>query len=184
MAIYPSDWGALLRRSTAEPAPRHASDPRRAGRAGAHEKRPQRPRCCRERGSARPRSGERRRPEPRARPAGRPRSVLRASAAAVPRERGLGGAADASPWAAGAGHARRLWQLAVACWAEALHSTAAKRGRALGPMLPASARGRCPFCVLRAPCHAALRRASRAAVAQRAAVAHARAGLAGGRGAG
>ena len=57
-----------------------------------------------------------------------------------------------------AGTARARWcsPCAVVCWAEALPVTAAEAGRALGPMLPASARERWPFCVLRDSCHAAL----------------------------
>ena len=54
------------------------------------------------------------------------------------------------------GCARRLWQLATVCWAEVLPVTAAEAGRALGPMLPASAREPCPFCVVRDSCHAAV----------------------------
>ena len=57
-----------------------------------------------------------------------------------------------------AGTARARWRspFAVVCWAEALPVTAAEASRALGPMLPASARERWPFCVLRDSWHAAL----------------------------
>eukprot|EP01047_Picozoa_sp_COSAG01_P107481 COSAG01_NODE_36497_length_517_cov_0.308612_1_plen_117_part_10 len=57
-----------------------------------------------------------------------------------------------------AGTARARWfsPFAVVCWAEVLPVAAAEEGRALGPMLPASARERWPFCVLRDSCHAAL----------------------------
>ena len=47
-------------------------------------------------------------------------------------------------------------KLAAVCLAEVLPVTAADAGRALGPMLPSSARERWPFCVLRDSCHAAL----------------------------
>ena len=57
---------------------------------------------------------------------------------------------------AGTAHARWSSTFAVVCWAEALPVTAAEAGRALGPMPPASARERWPFCVLRDSCHAAL----------------------------
>eukprot|EP01043_Picozoa_sp_COSAG02_P047608 COSAG02_NODE_4582_length_5188_cov_2.108166_4_plen_292_part_00 len=57
---------------------------------------------------------------------------------------------------AGTARARWLRQLAAACWAETLPATATEADRALGPMLPASARERWPFCVVRDPCHAAL----------------------------
>jgi hypothetical protein len=54
--------------------------------------------------------------------------------------------------------ARARWcsPFAAIWWAEALPVTAAEAGRALGPMLQASARERWPFCVLRDSCHAAL----------------------------
>ena len=57
-----------------------------------------------------------------------------------------------------AGTARARWcsRFAAVCCAEALPVTAAEADRALGPMLPASARERWPFCVLRDSCHAAL----------------------------
>ena len=57
---------------------------------------------------------------------------------------------------AGTARARWLRQLAAACWAEVLPVIASEAGRALGPMLPSSARERWPFCVLRESCHAAL----------------------------
>ena len=56
---------------------------------------------------------------------------------------------------AGTARARWLRQLAAVCWAEMLPATTSEAGRALGPMLPASARERWPFCVLRDSCHAA-----------------------------
>ena len=58
--------------------------------------------------------------------------------------------------AAGTARARWLRQLAAACWAEVSPTTTAEASRALGPMLPASARERWPFFVLRDSCHAAL----------------------------
>ena len=57
---------------------------------------------------------------------------------------------------AGTARARWMWQLAAVCWAEVLPFITSKVGRALGPMLPASARERWPFCVLRDSCHTAL----------------------------
>ena len=56
----------------------------------------------------------------------------------------------------GTARARWLRQLATACWAEVLLVITAEAGGALGPMLPASARERWPFFVLRGSCHAAL----------------------------
>ena len=58
---------------------------------------------------------------------------------------------------AGTARARCLRQLAAGCWAEVLPATTAEADRALGPMLPSTARERWPFFVLRASCHAALR---------------------------
>ena len=57
---------------------------------------------------------------------------------------------------AGTAHARWLRQLAAACWVEVLPITPAEADRALGPMLPSSAREHWPFCVVRDSCHAAL----------------------------
>ncbi len=57
---------------------------------------------------------------------------------------------------AGTARARCLRQLAAVRWAEVLPITTTKAGRALGPMLPASARERWPYCVLRDSCHSAL----------------------------
>ena len=57
---------------------------------------------------------------------------------------------------AGTARARWMWQLAAVCWAEVLPFTTAEVGRALGPMLPASAWERWPFSVVRDSCHAAL----------------------------
>ena len=57
---------------------------------------------------------------------------------------------------AGTARARWLRQLAAVCWAEEPPATATEAERALGPMLPASARERWPFCVVRDSCHAAL----------------------------
>ena len=57
---------------------------------------------------------------------------------------------------AGTAHARWCSPFAAVCWAEVLPVIAADAGRALGPMLPSSARERWPFCVLRDSCHAAL----------------------------
>ena len=57
---------------------------------------------------------------------------------------------------AGTASARWLRQVVTACWAEVLPGTTSKANRALGPMLPASARERWPFFVLRDSCHAAL----------------------------
>jgi hypothetical protein len=56
---------------------------------------------------------------------------------------------------AGTGCARWLWQVVAPCSAEVLPMVATDAGRALGHMLPASARERWPFCVLRDSCHAA-----------------------------
>ena len=58
--------------------------------------------------------------------------------------------------AAGTARARWLRQLAAACWAEVLPVTTAEADRALGPMLPSSARERWPFFMLRDSCHATL----------------------------
>jgi hypothetical protein len=57
-----------------------------------------------------------------------------------------------------AGTARARWcsPSAASCWDEELPIVAAKAGRALGPMLPASAQERWPFFVLRNACHVAL----------------------------
>ena len=60
------------------------------------------------------------------------------------------------PVVAGTASARWLRQLAAVCWAEMLSSTTAEANRALGPILPSSARELWPFCVLRDSCHAAL----------------------------
>ncbi len=57
---------------------------------------------------------------------------------------------------AGTARARWLRQLVAVCWAEALLITVVEAGRALGPMLPTSAREHWPFFVLRDSCHAAL----------------------------
>ena len=57
---------------------------------------------------------------------------------------------------AGTGRARWLWRLAGSCCAEVLPITIAEADRALGPMLPSSARELWPFFVLRDPRHAAL----------------------------
>jgi hypothetical protein len=57
---------------------------------------------------------------------------------------------------AGIAHARCLRQLAAVCCADALPAIVTEEGRALGPMLPASAREHWPFFVLRDSCHAAL----------------------------
>ena len=57
---------------------------------------------------------------------------------------------------AGTARARCCSPFAAVCWAEVLPVIAADAGRALGPMLPSSARERWPFCVLRDSCHAAL----------------------------
>ena len=53
-------------------------------------------------------------------------------------------------------HARWCSPFAAVCWAETLPVIAAEAGRALGPVLPSSAREHWPFCVLRDSCHAAL----------------------------
>ncbi len=58
---------------------------------------------------------------------------------------------------AGTAHVRWLWQPASICWAAVIPVIATDAGRALGPMLPASARERWPFFVVRDSCHAALR---------------------------
>jgi hypothetical protein len=57
---------------------------------------------------------------------------------------------------AGTVRARWLRKFAAVCWAEVLPTTITEAGRALGPMLPASARERLPFCVVCDSCHAAL----------------------------
>ena len=51
---------------------------------------------------------------------------------------------------AGTGRPRWLWRLAGSSCAEMLPITAAEAGKALGPMLPASAREHWPSCVLHA----------------------------------
>ena len=58
--------------------------------------------------------------------------------------------------AAGTARARWLRQVVTACWAEVLPAPTSKANMALGPMLPASARERWPFFVLRESCRAAL----------------------------
>ena len=55
----------------------------------------------------------------------------------------------------GTGCARWLWRLAGSCCAEMLLVTSAGADKALGPMLPSSARELWPFCVLPASCPAA-----------------------------
>ena len=57
---------------------------------------------------------------------------------------------------AGAAGARWLRQLAAVCWAGVLPAATTEAGRALGPMLPSSAREHWPFCVVRDSCHTAL----------------------------
>ena len=57
---------------------------------------------------------------------------------------------------AGTACARWLRQLAAVCWAEMLPATITEADRALGPMLPSSARERWPFCVVHDSCHAPL----------------------------
>jgi hypothetical protein len=66
--------------------------------------------------------------------------------------------------AAGTARARWLWQLAAACRAAVLLDMTAKAGKALGPMLPASARECWPFFVVLGSCHAALQGRPRFAV--------------------
>ena len=83
------------------PARRRASDPRRAGRAETHEKRPVRPCWCREHGPERPRSREWRLSDLCAKRPDQPWPTLRASAAAVPPEHWFTRASDASPWRLG-----------------------------------------------------------------------------------
>jgi hypothetical protein len=56
----------------------------------------------------------------------------------------------------GTARARCLRQLAAVYKAEMLPAINAEADRALGPMLPASARERWPFCVVRDSCHAVL----------------------------
>ena len=56
----------------------------------------------------------------------------------------------------GTGRARCLWKVVAVCWANALPAIVAETGRALGPMLPASAWEPWPFCVVRESCHAAV----------------------------
>eukprot|EP01043_Picozoa_sp_COSAG02_P029628 COSAG02_NODE_1853_length_10660_cov_23.960231_6_plen_217_part_00 len=58
--------------------------------------------------------------------------------------------------AGGTARARWLWQLAAVCWAAMLPGMGVEAGRALGPMLPTSARERWPFFPARGSCHAAL----------------------------
>ena len=57
---------------------------------------------------------------------------------------------------AGTARTRWLWQLAAACWAAVLTAMFAEAGRALGPMLTASAREHWPSFVVRDSCHTAL----------------------------
>ena len=128
----------------------------RSRRAEAHEKRPPRPCWCREHGSERPRSRERR----------RPRALCEAIEAAAVDAACLGsGSAAKPPFATCVGRlsvadgtARARWprQVAAPRWAETLRTTAFDGSRALRPMLPASAREHWPSFVLRDSCHAAL----------------------------
>ena len=58
--------------------------------------------------------------------------------------------------AGGTARARWLRQLAAVCWAEVLPVTTTEADRALGPMLPSSAREHWPLFMLPDWCHAAL----------------------------
>ena len=49
----------------------------------------------------------------------------------------------------GTGRDRCLWHVVAVCWAEGLFTIVSEPGRALEPMVPASARELWPFCVLR-----------------------------------
>ena len=89
-------------------------------------------------------------------PLDQPRPTLRASVVAVPPRHRFTACIGRLSAAVGTGRARCLWKAAAVCWAEILPVIAADVGRALGPMLPSSARERWPFCVLRDSCHAAL----------------------------
>eukprot|EP01043_Picozoa_sp_COSAG02_P012801 COSAG02_NODE_502_length_21039_cov_62.499045_10_plen_209_part_00 len=89
-------------------------------------------------------------------PLDQPRPTLRASVVAVPPRHRFTACIGRLSAAVGTGRARCLWKAAAVCWAEVLPVIAADVGRALGPMLPSSARERWPFCVLRDSCHAAL----------------------------
>ena len=89
-------------------------------------------------------------------PLDQPRPTLRASVVAVPPRHRFTACIGRLSAAVGTGRARCLWKAAAVCWAEVLPVIAADAGRALGPMLPSSARERWPFCVLRDSCHAAL----------------------------
>ena len=89
-------------------------------------------------------------------PLDQPRPTLRASVVAVPPRHRFIACIGRLSAAVGTGRARCLWKAAAVCWAEVLPVIAADAGRALGPMLPSSARERWPFCVLRESCHAAL----------------------------
>ena len=89
-------------------------------------------------------------------PLDQPRPTLRASVVAVPPRHRFTACIGRLSAAVGTGRARCLWKAAAVCWAEVLPVIAADAGRALGPMLPSSAREPWPFCVLRDSCHAAL----------------------------
>ena len=89
-------------------------------------------------------------------PLDQPRPTLRASVVAVPPRHRFTACIGRLSAAVGTGRARCLWKAAAVCWAEVLPVIAADAGRALGPMLLASAWERWPFCVLRESCHAAM----------------------------
>jgi hypothetical protein len=96
---------------------------------------------------------------------GMPRPVCEAARSAAPDSLCLGSGSAAITLvhafigglsvAAGTAHARWLRQIATVCSAEVLPATITEASRALGPILPSSARERWPFCVLHDSCHAA-----------------------------
>ena len=95
-----------------------------------------------------------------------PRPVCEAARSAAADSPCLGSGSAAKPLvrpcigrlsvAAGTARARGLRQLAAACGADVLPTTSPEAGRALGPVLPPSARERWPFFVLRDSRRAAL----------------------------
>eukprot|EP01043_Picozoa_sp_COSAG02_P007197 COSAG02_NODE_212_length_28729_cov_45.980196_8_plen_233_part_00 len=153
-------WVGIIHLESREATTKAAAAGRQAApgwRAETHEKRPELPCWWREHGSERPRSGEQRRPEVCAKPPHQPRPTPRASTMAVPPQHAVvRPCIGRLSVVAGTARVRCCSPFAAVCWAETLLVTAAEAGRALGPVLPASARERWPFSVLRDSCHAAL----------------------------
>ena len=89
-------------------------------------------------------------------PLDQPRPILRASVMAVPPRHRFTTCIGRLSAVVGTGRARCLWKVVAVCWANALPTIASEADRVLGPMLPASAWERWPFCVVRESCHAAV----------------------------